>query len=117
VSLPLNKSAVVPLIARVFAEHKQLLEQTLMAVMLGLRLQINYLVEPVLSESETRADDDIAKYLQAAVLGREKWCETTHKVISRTGKRILFESNLITQKDWKALLDSYQAEDQQVNLR
>lgn len=99
--------------AQLFSEQKQLLEQTLMAVMLALRLHVDYMVEPVLSASEARVGDEAARHLRAAIMGREEWCGTTRKVIARTGKRLLFESNLITPEDWRRLLDSYRAEDEQ----
>lgn len=112
-----ERESAISHITQVFAEHKQLLEQTLMAVMLGLRLQVNYFVEPVLSEAESQGGGEVENHLQGAILGRERWCETTHKVIARTGKRILFESNLITQEDWKKLIESYRAEDKKGAVR
>jgi len=116
-SLPLDEGTVALPYARILSEQKQLLEQTLMAVMLALRLHVNYLIEPVLSASEARADGEAAKHLRAAILGRDEWCETTRKVIARTGKRLLFESNFITQEDWKNLLAGYRAEDEQGTSR
>jgi hypothetical protein len=112
-SLSLDETAVAPPLAQIYSEHKQLLEQTLMAVMLALRLHVNYLVEPVLSASEARAGGEAERHLRAAIMGREEWCVTTRKVIARTGKRLLFESNLITPEDWRRLLDGYRAEDEQ----
>ena len=111
-SSALDEAAAAPPLAQIFSEHKQLLEQTLMAVMLALRLHVNYLVEPVLSASEERAGGEAERHLRAAILGREEWCVTTRKVIARTGKRLLFESNLITPEDWRRLLDGYRAEDE-----
>lgn len=116
-SRPLNEGTVAPLYAHILSEQKQLLEQTLMAVMLALRLHVNYLVEPVLSASETRSDDEAERHLQAAIMGREEWCRTTRKVVARTGKRLLFESSLISPEEWKRLLDGYRAEDEQGALR
>ena len=110
---PHAESAGAAPYAQFFSEHKQLLEQTLMAVMLALRLHVNYLVEPVLSASEARSGGEAENHLRAAIMGREEWCETTRKVVARTGKRLLFESNLITPEEWKRLLDGYQAEDGQ----
>jgi hypothetical protein len=107
-----DEDAVAPPLAQFFSEHKQLLEQTLMAVMLALRLHVNYFVEPVLSSSEARGGGEAGRPLRAAILGREAWCVTTRKVIARTGKRLLFESNLITPEEWKRLLDGYRAEDE-----
>jgi hypothetical protein len=112
-SSPHNEGAATPPYTQLFSEHKQLLEQTLMAVMLALRLHVNYLVEPVLSASEEHSGGEAARHLRAAILGREEWCATTRKVIARTGKRLLFESNLITPEDWRRLLDGYRAEDEQ----
>jgi hypothetical protein len=116
-SLPLDEGTVALPYAHILSEQKQLLEQTLMAVMLALRLHVNYLIEPVLSASEVRADGEAAKHLRAAILGRDEWCETTRKIIARTGKRLLFESNFITQEDWKNLLAGYRAEDEQGTSR
>jgi hypothetical protein len=99
--------------AQLFPQHKQLLEQTLMAVMLALRLHVNYLIEPILSASEARPGGEAERHLRAAVMGREEWCTTTRKVIARTGKRLLFESKLISPEEWKRRLDGYQAEDEQ----
>lgn len=112
-SLPLDEGTVAPLYAHILSEQKQLLEQTLMAVMLALRLHVNYLVEPVLSASEGRSRGEAERHLRAAIMGREEWCGTTRKVITRTGKRLLFESNLIPPEEWKRLLADYQAEDEQ----
>jgi hypothetical protein len=112
-SAPHDEAAVAPPLAQFFSEQKQLLEQTLMAVMLALRLHVNYLVEPVLSASEARAGGEAERHLRAAILGREEWCETTRRVVARTGKRLLFESKLITPEEWKRLLDDYRAEDEQ----
>ncbi len=112
-SSPRNEGAAAPPYAQFFSEQKQLLEQTLMAVMLALRLHVNYSVEPVLSASEERAGEEAARHLRAAVLGREEWCGTTRKVVARTGKRLLFESNLISPEDWRRLLDDYRVEDEQ----
>lgn len=112
-----DNSMVAAHTARILAEHKGLLEQTLMAVMLGLRLLVDYLIDPVLSASERRAGDEVEQHLQAAILGRERWCMATHKVFARTGKRILFESNLMTQEEWKNLLAGYHAEDQKAGAR
>lgn len=89
-------------------EQKQLIEQTLMAAMLALRLHINYIVEPVLRELDARGRGKADAYLQAAIQGRDGWSETTREVISRTGNRILFELNLITKEDWERMLDVYQ---------
>jgi AcrR family transcriptional regulator len=94
-----------------FSGQKQLLEQTLMLVMLALRLHVNYLIEPVLSVSEARSDDEAERHLRAAIVGPEEWCGTTRKVVARTGKRLLFESKLITPEEWERLLDEYRAED------
>jgi hypothetical protein len=116
-SLPLDESSVAPSYAHILKEQRQLLEQTLMAVMLALRLHVNYLVEPVLSASEARSGGEAARHLRAAILGRDEWCETTHKVITRTGKRLLFESNLMTQEEWEKLLAVYRAEDQKERAR
>jgi hypothetical protein len=110
---PHDDGAAAAPYAQVFSEQRQLLEQTLMAVMLALRLHVNYLVEPVLSASEALSDGEAERHLRAAVLGREEWCVTTRKVINRTGKRLLFESNLISPEEWKGLLDGYRAEDGQ----
>lgn len=88
-------------------EQKQLIEQTLMAAMLVLRLHVNYVVEPVLRGIEAGSDGGTEAYLQAAIQGRDRWCETTREVITRTGNRILFELNLITQEDWEKLLGIY----------
>ena len=114
---PLDEGAAARAYAHILSEQKQLLEQTLMAVMLALRLHVNYLVEPVLSASEARAGGEAVRHLRAAILGRDEWCETTRKVIARTGKRLLFESNFITHEDWKNLLAGYRAEDEQGALR
>jgi hypothetical protein len=84
-----------------------------MAVMLALRLHVDYMVEPVLSASEEHPGGEAERHLRAAVSGREDWCATTRKVVSRTGKRLLFESNLISPEDWKRLLDVYREEDKQ----
>jgi hypothetical protein len=112
-----GKEAAATPDARVSAEYKQLLEQTLMAVMVSLRLQVNFLVEPLLSACEGRADGEGERQLRVAILGRDLWCETTRKVIARTGKRILFESNLISLEDWKDLLEGYRAEDERAGVR
>jgi hypothetical protein len=88
-------------------EQKQLLEKTLMAAMLALRLHVNYIVEPVLQNAEARSDDRAAASLQAAIRGRDAWSEITREVITRTGNRILFELNLITKEDWEELLKTY----------
>lgn len=97
-SLHLNEAA---------REQKQLIEKTLMAAMLALRLHVNYIVEPVLSGIEARSGDVVEPHLQAAIQGRDRWCETTREVITRTGNRILFELNLITKDDWEKLLNVY----------
>lgn len=88
-------------------EQKQLIEQTLMAAMLALRLHINYIVEPVLRRVEAHSGEETEVYLQAAIQGRDTWCETTREVITRTGNRILFELNLLTKEDWEMLLNAY----------
>ena len=116
-SLPPDEGPVAPPYAHVLKEQKQLLERTLMAVMLALRLHVNYLVEPVLSASEARAGGEAERHLRAAILGRDQWCETTHKVVARTGKRLLFESNLMTQEEWEKLLAKYRAEDQKEGMK
>lgn len=89
-------------------EQKQLVEKTLMAAMLALRLHVNYVVDPVLREVDARVGVAAETHLQAAVQGRDRWCETTREVITRTGNRILFELNLITKEDWERLLDVYE---------
>jgi hypothetical protein len=90
------------------SEQKQLIEQTLMAAMLALRLHVNYLVEPVLRGIEARSGSGAEVHLQAAIQGRDRWCETTREVITRTGNRILFELNMITKEDWEKLLNVYE---------
>jgi len=67
----------------------------------------NYVVEPILREIEARSGVGAEAHLQAAIQGRDRWCETTREVIMRTGNRILFELNLITKEDWERLLDVY----------
>jgi hypothetical protein len=89
-------------------EQKQLIEKTLMAAMLALRLQVNYVIEPILREIDARAGVGAEAHLQAAIQGRDRWSETTREVITRTGNRILFELNLITNEDWEGLLHAYE---------
>ena len=98
----------LPLSGESSSEQKRLLEQTLMAAMLALRLHINYIVEPVLRELDARGSGKAEAYLQAAIEGRDGWSRTTREVISRTGNRILFELNLITKEDWERILGVYQ---------
>lgn len=90
-----------------FKEQKQLLEKTLMAAMLALRLHVNYVVEPILREANESASGEAQAYLQGATQGRDMWSEITREVITRTGNRILFELNLITKEDWEKLLQVY----------
>ena len=116
-SLPLDEVSVAPPYAHVLKEQKQLLERTLMAVMLALRLHVNYLIEPVLSASEARSSGEVERHLRAAIMGTDLWCETTRKVVTRTGKRILFESNLMTKEEWERLLAEYRAEDQKEGMK
>ena len=89
-------------------EQKQLIDKTLMAAMLTLRLHVNYVVEPVLREVNARVGGGAEAHLQAAIQGREGWCEMTREVITRTGNRILFELNLITKEEWERLLNAYE---------
>jgi hypothetical protein len=84
-----------------------------MLVMLALRLHVNYLVEPVLRASEAHSGIEAERHLRAATVGPEEWCGTTRKVVARTGKRLLFESKLISPEEWRRLLDGYRAEDEQ----
>lgn len=98
----------VPPQGEVAKEQKQLIEKTLMAAMLALRLHINYVVEPILREIDARAGVGAEAHLQVAIQGRDRWCETTREVITRTGNRILFELNLITKEDWERLLNAYE---------
>ena len=102
---------VAPPYAHALSEQRRLVEQTLMLVMLALRLHVNYLVEPVLSASEAHPGVEAERHLRAAITGPEEWCGTTRKVVARTGKRLLFESKLITPEEWERLLDDYRAED------
>ena len=95
----------------IFKEQKQLIEQTLMAAMLTLRLHIGYVIEPILRGVEARSDGRAEAYLQAALQGRDRWSDITREVIARTGNRILFELNLITKEDWEKLLEVYHNKD------
>lgn len=106
--MPHDGSEAVQTQGEVAREQKQLIEKTLMAAMLALRLHINYVVEPILREIDARAGIGAEAHLQAAIHGRDIWCETTREVITRTGNRILFELNLITKEDWERLLDVYE---------
>lgn len=110
-SAPHKDAEETSIYAHVFKEQKQLIEQTLMAAMLTLRLHISYLVEPILRAVDARTDGRTEAYLQAAIQGRERWSETTREVITRTGNRILFELNLITKEDWEKLLEVYHNHD------
>lgn len=105
-----NGVEAVPAQAQLFKEQKQLIEKTLMAAMLALRLHVNYVVEPIIRRTNTRSGDDVEAYLQAAIRGREEWSEVTREVITRTGNRILFELNLITKEDWEKLLNVYRSQ-------
>lgn len=105
--MPPDGSEAVQLQGKVAGEQKQLIEKTLMAAMLTLRLHVNYVVEPILREIGARAGGSAEAHLQAATRGRDGWCEATREVIARTGNRILFELNLITKEDWERLLDAY----------
>ena len=116
-SLPLHEGSVAPPYAHVLKEQKQLLERTLMAVTLALRLHVSYLIEPALSASEARSGVEVERHLRAAITGSGQWCETTRKVVTRTGKRILFESNLMTKEEWERLLAEYRAEDQKEGMK
>jgi hypothetical protein len=106
--MPHNGIEIAHMEAEVARGQKPLIEQTLMAVMLVLRLHINYVVEPILRETHMRSSGGAEAHLRAAIQGRDGWCETTREVITRTGKRILFELNSITKEDWERLLDTYE---------
>lgn len=92
---------------QLFSEHKQLLERTLMAAMLALRLHVNYVVEPALRNIDKQSSGKPKEQLRQAVGGGDAWSELTREVIDRTGNRILFELRMITEEDWKNLLTIY----------
>ena len=72
------------------AQHK-LLEQVLVTVSLALRLQVNYLVAPVLDALPADQGTSLAAHVHVAEKGREQWSAATRAVFQRAGKRILQE--------------------------
>lgn len=78
-----------------YAEQKKMLERILVATTLALRLNINYIVDPVLSKLEK---SEIENHLRAAERGRENWNANTREVVKRTGSRILVELNFLNDK-------------------
>jgi hypothetical protein len=54
-------------IEQALAAQRGLIEQTLMTVTLGLRLLVDYLIDPMLRAGEARSDDEVAKRLEAAI--------------------------------------------------
>ena len=112
-----NDGTLMSPVEQALAAQRGLVERTLMTVTLGLRLLVDYLIDPVLRGSEARADGDLVKRLEAAIQGSKRWTRTTHKVVTRTGKRLLFESKLMTEEEWERLLAEYRAEDQREGVR
>lgn len=74
-----------------FTEQRKMLKRILVATTLGLRLTVNYTVEPVLREVTSKNPGELLTHLQAAEKGREYWSESTRLIVRRTGKRILRE--------------------------
>lgn len=105
------------LVEQVPAAQIELIKRTLVTAALVLRLLVDYLIDPVLRADETRAGGELAKRLDAAIQGSERWTRTTHKVVARTGKRMLFESKMMTKEEWERLLAEYRVEDQREGMK
>jgi hypothetical protein len=112
-----NDGPLMSPVEQALAAQRGLVERTLMTVTLGLRLLVDYLIDPVLRDAERRADGELTKRLAAAIQGSKRWTRTTHKVVARTGKRLLFESKLMTEEEWERLLAEYRAEDQKEGIK
>jgi hypothetical protein len=112
-----NDGTPAPPVKRIPATQRELIERTLLTAALVLRLLVDYLIDPALRADGARAGDEVAKRLEAAIRGRERWSRTTHKVVARTGKRMLFESKLMAEEEWERLLAEFRAEDREEGMR
>ena len=112
-----NNGTLKSPVEQALAAQKVLVERTLTAVTLGLRLLVDYFIDPILRAEETRAGDESAERLEAAIRGSELWSRSTHKVVTRAGKRMLFESKLMAEEEWEKLLAEYRAEDREEGMK